>query len=132
MYVLVSYLHVYFRIPRSSLGYGSSRNAMTSHDSRGPYSSSRQGMDYGGGLFDNSLLWLNIQQYCVEMQTLTWLCCFTSGSYSSSDVGGMYSSSYGSEPPRRDVSSSYGSDIPPRRDVSGFRNILVFSFLLES
>lgn len=44
----------------------------------------------------------------------------------------MYSSSYGSEPPRRDVSSSYGSDIPPRRDVSGFRNILVFSFLLES
>lgn len=85
------------RIPRSSLGYGSSRNAMTSHDSRGPYSSSRQGMDYGGG------------------------------SYSSSDVGGMYSSSYGSEPPRRDVSSSYGSDIPPRRDGGGSSYSSVYS-----
>ncbi|XP_033148300.1 RNA binding motif protein, X-linked-like-1 isoform X3 [Brassica rapa] len=85
------------RIPRSSLGYGSSRNAMTSHDSRGPYSSSRQGMDYGGG------------------------------SYSSSDVVGMYSSSYGSEPPRRDVSSSYGSDIPPRRDGGGSSYSSVYS-----
>ncbi|RID61292.1 hypothetical protein BRARA_E00453 [Brassica rapa] len=85
------------RIPRSSLGYGSSRNAMTSHDSRGPYSSSRQGMDYGGG------------------------------SYSSSDVGGIYSSSYGSEPPRRDVSSSYGSDIPPRRDGGGSSYSSVYS-----
>ncbi|CAH8301674.1 unnamed protein product [Eruca vesicaria subsp. sativa] len=85
------------RVPRSSLGYGSSRNAMTSHDSRGPYSS-RQGMDYGGG------------------------------SYSSSDVGGMYSSSYGSDmPPRRDVNSSYGSDIPPRRDGGGSSYSTVYS-----
>lgn len=52
--------HVYFRIPRSSLGYGSSRSAMPSHDSRGPYSSSRQGMEYGGGLIENFLLWFNI------------------------------------------------------------------------
>ncbi|CAA7050619.1 unnamed protein product [Microthlaspi erraticum] len=67
--------------PRSSLGYGSSRNPpMPSHDSRGPYSS-RQGMDYGGG------------------------------SYSGSDVGGMYSSSYGGDIPRRDGGggSSYSS-----------------------
>ncbi|CAH8265970.1 unnamed protein product [Arabidopsis lyrata] len=41
------------RIPRSSLGYGSSRNSMSSHDSRGPYSS-RQGMDYGGGSYSGS------------------------------------------------------------------------------
>uniref|UniRef100_A0A1J3EE31 Heterogeneous nuclear ribonucleoprotein Q n=1 Tax=Noccaea caerulescens TaxID=107243 RepID=A0A1J3EE31_NOCCA len=69
------------RIPRPSLGYGSSRNPpMPSHDSRGPYSS-RQGMDYGAG------------------------------SYSGSDVGGMYTSSYGSDIPRRDGGggSSYSS-----------------------
>lgn len=64
----------------------------------------------------NFLLWLNT---FFEMQTLTCLCCFTSGSYSSSDVGGMYSS------------SSYGSDIPPRRDVSSYK-IVLFPFLLES
>ncbi|KAG2326122.1 hypothetical protein Bca52824_008850 [Brassica carinata] len=87
----LSYFHVYFRIPRSSLGYGSSRNAMPSHDSRGPYSSSRQGMDYGGG------------------------------SYSSSDVGGMYSSSsYGSDiPPRRDGGGSSYSSLYSSRGVGG-------------
>ncbi|KAJ0258560.1 Uncharacterized protein HA466_0073290 [Hirschfeldia incana] len=79
------------RIPRSSLGYGSSRNAMPSHDSRGPYSSSRQGMDYGGG------------------------------SYSSSDVGGMYSSSYGSDipPPRRDGGGSSYSSVYSSRGLGG-------------
>ncbi|KAF8099719.1 hypothetical protein N665_0238s0047 [Sinapis alba] len=78
------------RIPRSSLGYGSSRNAMPSHDSRGPYSSSRQGMDYGGG------------------------------SYSSGDVGGMYSSSYGSDiPPRRDGGGSSYSSVYSSRGLGG-------------
>lgn len=79
------------RIPRSSLGYGSSRSAMPSHDSRGPYSSSRQGMDYGGG------------------------------SYSSSDVGGMYSSSYGSDipPPRRDGGGSSYSSVYSSRGLGG-------------
>lgn len=51
--VLFSYFHVWCRIPRSSLGYGSSRNSMSSHDSRGSYSS-RQGMDYGGGLIQRT------------------------------------------------------------------------------
>ncbi|XP_010506402.1 PREDICTED: polyadenylate-binding protein 3 [Camelina sativa] len=77
------------RIPRSSLGYGSSRNSMSSHDSRGPYSS-RQGMDYGGG------------------------------SYSGSDVGGMYSSSsYGGDLPRRDGGGSSYSSIYSSRGLGG-------------
>ncbi|CAH2057974.1 unnamed protein product [Thlaspi arvense] len=73
------------RIPRSSLGYGSSRNTMSSQDSRGPYSS-RQGMDYGGGSYSGSDV-----------------------------GGGMYSSGYGTDIPRSDIprrdggGSSYSS-----------------------
>ncbi|CAN8284515.1 unnamed protein product [Cochlearia groenlandica] len=79
------------RVPRSSLGYGSSRT-MSSHDSRGPPYGSRHGLEYGGG------------------------------SYSGSDVGGMYSSShnYGEDISRRDGggSSSYSS-IYSSRGYSG-------------
>ncbi|KAI4372668.1 hypothetical protein MLD38_010871 [Melastoma candidum] len=55
------------RLGRSTMGYGSSRSSMSSHDDSHGLYGSRSSMSYGGG------------------------------SYSSSDVGGMYSSSYGGE-----------------------------------
>ncbi|XP_016514493.2 uncharacterized protein LOC107831253 isoform X2 [Nicotiana tabacum] len=66
------------RLGRSSLGYGGSRSSLSSQDSHGMYSSSRQGMNYGGG------------------------------SYGGSDGDGMYSSSYGGDYMSRgsDVGSS--------------------------
>ncbi|KAF3445610.1 hypothetical protein FNV43_RR10786 [Rhamnella rubrinervis] len=76
------------RLGRPNLGYSSSR---TSQDSHGLYSSSRQGMAYGGG------------------------------SYGSSDVGGMYSSSYGGEYMSRgsDVGGSSYSSLYSSRGVGG-------------
>ncbi|XP_016484164.1 uncharacterized protein LOC107804749 isoform X1 [Nicotiana tabacum] len=66
------------RLERSSLGYGGSRSSLSNQDSHGMYSSSRQGMNYGGG------------------------------SYGGSDGDGMYSSSYGGDYMSRgsDVGSS--------------------------
>ncbi|XP_019082397.1 PREDICTED: polyadenylate-binding protein 3 isoform X2 [Camelina sativa] len=77
------------RIPRSSLGYGSSRNSMSSHESRGPYSS-RQGMDYGGGSYSGS----DVGGMCS-------------------------SSSYGGDLPRRDGGGSSYSSIYSSRGLGG-------------
>lgn len=45
---------------------------MSSHDSRGPYSS-RQGMDYGGGLIQNFVLLLNREHYFIEIHLLPYM-----------------------------------------------------------
>lgn len=79
------------RLGRSNIGYGGSRSSISGQDSHGLYSSGRQGMGYGGG------------------------------SYGSSDVGGMYSSSFSGDymPRGSDVGGSSYSSLYSSRDVGG-------------
>lgn len=91
------------RLGRSSVGYGGSRSSISSQDSHGMYSS-RQGMTYsgsGGWLISNNFMFNitissshNIQ---VSFMPYIFIICGVSGSYGGSDVGGMYSSSYGGD-----------------------------------
>ncbi|XP_040991125.1 heterogeneous nuclear ribonucleoprotein R-like [Juglans microcarpa x Juglans regia] len=79
------------RLGRSNLGYGSGRSSASNQDSHGLYSSSRQGMTYGGG------------------------------SFSGSDVGGMYSANYGGDYVSRgsDVGGSSYSSMYSGRGMGG-------------
>ncbi|CAK9133482.1 unnamed protein product [Ilex paraguariensis] len=79
------------RLGRSNLGYGGSRSSISSQDSRGLYSSSRQGTGYGGG------------------------------SYGGNDVGEMYSSSFGDDYVSRgsDVGGSSYSSLYSGRGLGG-------------
>ncbi|GAB4844266.1 hypothetical protein Ancab_037630 [Ancistrocladus abbreviatus] len=80
------------RVGRSNLGYGGSRNSMSSQDAHGLYST-RQGMGYGGGSYG--------------------------GSDVGSDSGRVYSSSYGGDYASRgsDVSGSSYSSLYSSRGV---------------
>ncbi|KAJ0054068.1 hypothetical protein Pint_00061 [Pistacia integerrima] len=102
------------RIGRSNLGYGSSRSSISSQDSHGLYSS-RQGMGYGG----DSTVSIEYQQFLANK--LYFNAAWFSGSFSSSDVGGMYSSSYGGDYMSRgsDVGGSSYSSLYPNRGVGG-------------